>query len=44
MQVRVGVKKTGKDEKIVSVGTMAGREGVESAVLVSPQADKRTHR
>jgi hypothetical protein len=44
MQVMVGVKTTGKDDKRVSVGTMTGREGVGSAVTLPPQADKRSHR
>jgi hypothetical protein len=44
MQVRAGVKKTEKDEKSVSVGAMAVREGVESAELFPPQADTRNHR
>jgi len=40
----VGVETTGKDEITVSVGTLAGKDGVESAVLFPPQADKRSPR
>jgi hypothetical protein len=44
LQVKVGVKATGKDDKSVLVGTTAVRDGVESTVLFAPQEDKRSHK